>query len=60
MFALRSQSWQSYPPGSEIEPGYIVKNHDLINSNFLNSIVIGPIFPNSFVMVNTDQYMNYH
>ena len=41
-----------------MEPGYIVKNHDFMNSKLHKSVVIGSIFPNSFAMVKVDQYMN--
>ena len=41
-----------------MEPGYIVKNHDFMNSKLHKSVVIGPIYPKSFAMVKVDQYMN--
>ena len=41
-----------------MEPGYIVKNHDFMNSKLHKSVVIGSILPNSFAMVKVDQYMN--
>ena len=56
--SMRFQSWQLFSPCSEIEPGYIVKNHDFMNWKLHKSVVSGPIFPNSFATVKLDQYMN--
>ena len=55
---MRFQSWQLFSPSSEIEPGYIVKNHDFMNLKLHKSVVSGPIFSNSFAKVKLDQYMN--
>ena len=55
---MRFQNWYPISLDVEVQPGCIVRNPDLMNSNIHKLVVIGPIFSNSFATVKGDQYMN--